>query len=84
LPTAFPGARQCLGLGLPGQGREGHRQVSFPNRPWYRQKREPSFADRLAALRRACLRQTFLQTPVWDRRSKKIIQSLVALCSSAA
>jgi hypothetical protein len=63
---------------------EGHRQVSFPNRPWYRQKREPSFADMLAALRRACLRQTFLQTPVGDRRSKKIIQSLVTLCSSAA
>jgi hypothetical protein len=64
--------------------REGHRQVSFPERPWYRQKREPSFADMLAALRRACLRQTFLQTPVRDRRSKKIIQSLVTLCSSAA
>ena len=64
--------------------REGHRQVSFPNRPWYRQKREASFADMLAALRRACLHQTFLQTPVWDRRSKKIIQSLVTLCSNAA
>lgn len=30
----------------------GHRHVKFPNRPWYRKKREPSFADMLTTLRR--------------------------------
>lgn len=32
--------------------REGHRHVAFPTRPWYRKKREPSFADMLTTLRR--------------------------------
>lgn len=31
---------------------EGHQHVQFPYRPWYRQKREPSFADILTTLRR--------------------------------
>jgi hypothetical protein len=31
---------------------EGHRQVRFPDRPWYRQKCEPSLADMLTTLRR--------------------------------
>lgn len=31
---------------------EGHRHVSFPFRPWYRQKREPSFGDMLTTLRK--------------------------------
>ena len=33
--------------------RGGERHVAFPDRPWYRQKREPSFADLLSGLRRA-------------------------------
>jgi hypothetical protein len=32
--------------------REGHRYVEFPERPWYPQKKEPSFADMLTTLRR--------------------------------
>jgi len=32
--------------------REGHRRVKFPERPWYRTKEEPSFADMLTTLRR--------------------------------
>lgn len=31
---------------------EGHQQVRFPRRPWYRRKREPSFQDMLTTLRR--------------------------------
>lgn len=31
---------------------EGHRHVRFPFRPWYRKKKEPSFADMLSTLRR--------------------------------
>lgn len=29
----------------------GHKHVVFPNRPWYRRKKEPSFADMLTTLR---------------------------------
>lgn len=64
--------------------REGHPSLSFPNRPWYRQKHRASFADMLSTLRRQCLRQAFLQTPVWNRGSKKIVESLIALCCRAA
>jgi hypothetical protein len=30
----------------------GHAWVRFPERPWYRRKQEPSFADLLTTLRR--------------------------------
>ncbi len=30
----------------------GHRQVKYPDRPWYLTKKEPSFADQLSTLRR--------------------------------
>jgi SRSO17 transposase len=37
----------------------GHRMLRFPYRPWYRSKREPSFADLLSTLRRvSCEEQT--------------------------
>jgi hypothetical protein len=35
----------------------GHQFVSFPNRPWYRRKQEPSFADLLTTLRRVSLEE---------------------------
>ena len=31
---------------------EGHKHVRFPERPWYRKKREPSFQDMVTTLRR--------------------------------
>lgn len=31
---------------------EGHRHLQFPDRPWYKRKKEPSFADILMTLRR--------------------------------
>lgn len=31
---------------------EGHKHVRFPQRPWYRKKREPSFQDMVTTLRR--------------------------------
>jgi len=31
---------------------EGHKDLQFPNRPWYKRKSEPSFADMLTTLRR--------------------------------
>jgi DDE superfamily endonuclease len=39
--------------------RVGHQTVSFPDRPWYRTKAEPSYADILATLRRASWRDQF-------------------------
>ena len=62
----------------------GHRHVRFPYRPWYRHKREPSFADMLTTLRRQCLRETFLETPEWNRGSLKVLHSLVEFCAHAA
>jgi hypothetical protein len=39
--------------------RDGHRWLSYPDRPWYPGKAEPSYADILAALRRASWRDQF-------------------------
>jgi hypothetical protein len=42
----------------------GHRLLSFPYRPWYRSKREPSFADLLSTLRRvSCEEKTATLVP---------------------
>jgi hypothetical protein len=38
---------------------EGHRSLSYPDRPWYPGKEEPSYADILAALRRESWRGQF-------------------------
>lgn len=53
-----------LGLALYGLtliwfDREGHRSLSFPDRPWYPGKEEPSYADILGALRRESWRGQF-------------------------
>jgi hypothetical protein len=37
----------------------GHRWVQFPDRPWYRDKQEPSFADMLCTLRRRSWEELF-------------------------
>jgi hypothetical protein len=39
----------------------GHRYLQFPDRPWYPQKEEPSFADMLTALRRQSWTEHFSQ-----------------------
>jgi DDE superfamily endonuclease len=38
---------------------EGHRWLSYPDRPWYPEKEEPSYADILAVLRRESWRGQF-------------------------
>ena len=43
--------------------REGHALYKPPYRPWYRHKVRPSFADMLATLRYACLKQGVSETP---------------------
>ena len=47
------------GLTLIWFHREGHRSLSYPDRPWYPGKEEPSYADILAALRRQSWRDQF-------------------------
>lgn len=39
--------------------RVGHSHVQFPDRPWYRKKREPSFGDMLTTLRRLSWQEKF-------------------------
>jgi hypothetical protein len=48
------------GLTLVWFHRDGHRSVSFPDRPWYPGKEEPSYADILTALRRESWRGQFV------------------------
>ena len=43
--------------------RHGHRRVQFPDRPWYRRKEEPSFADQLSTLRRLS----------WQEKSRTVL-----------
>jgi hypothetical protein len=45
---------------------EGHRRLSYPDRPWYPGKEEPSYADLLAALRRESWRAQFPGVD-WER-----------------
>jgi hypothetical protein len=47
------------GLALIWFDRDGHRSWSFPDRPWYPGKEEPSYADILSALRRESWRGQF-------------------------
>jgi DDE superfamily endonuclease len=49
----------------------GHQHLQFPDRPWYRQKREPSFADMLTTLRRITWEEHFQQLPAASRVVKK-------------
>jgi hypothetical protein len=44
----------------------GHRSLSYPDRPWYPGKEEPSYADILAALRRESWRGQFPDVD-WER-----------------
>ena len=60
-----------LGLALYGLTliwfhRDGHRSLSYPDRPWYPSKEEPSYADILAALRRESWRGQFPGVD-WER-----------------
>jgi len=39
----------------------GHALLKFPERPWYRRKREPSFQDMVTALRRESWLEKFAE-----------------------
>ena len=60
---------------------EGHRHLKFPDRPWYRQKQEPSFADMLTTLRRQSVEEILRDhLPKSRRLKKKVLQILHILC----
>jgi len=59
----------------------GHRYVRFPDRPWYRQKREPSFADMLTTLRRKSWLDYFYQLHSKTGRIKKCVAQIIEFLS---
>jgi hypothetical protein len=48
----------------------GHRSLSYPDRPWYPDKEEPSYADILASLRRETWRGQFPGVD-WEQGGEK-------------
>jgi hypothetical protein len=57
----------------------GCRHLEFPYRPWYRHKREPSFADLLMTLRRQTWREKMGQLVVNGRVQEKLAEQLIEL-----
>ena len=57
----------------------GHRFVCFPYRPWYRSKREPSFADLLTTLRRVSYEEKTEQLAPRQGRWKTWLTQLTEL-----
>lgn len=63
--------------------REGHRHVAFPDRPWYRQKEEPSFGDMLTTLRRLSWKHNYGDTAPKRGLAKRIFDQITWLLSLA-
>lgn len=61
----------------------GHRHVRFPDRPWYRRKAEPSFADMLTTLRRCSWLDLFRTVPLPSSRAKKQLAQIIEFLSLA-
>jgi hypothetical protein len=59
----------------------GHRHLQFPDRPWYRKKQEPSFADMLTTLRRLSWWDNFRPLHVSSRPLKKSLAQLIEFLS---
>jgi hypothetical protein len=63
--------------------RMGHRYVRFPDRPWYPQKEEPSFADMLTTLRRLSWQDKICLLPIKSRLAKKVLAQIIEFLSLA-
>lgn len=63
--------------------RLGHRFVQFPDRPWYRKKREPAFADQLSTLRRLSGQEHFREVLPRTGQLKKHFTQLLHFLSRA-
>ena len=60
----------------------GHRDVQFPHRPWYKKKKEPSFADMLTTLRRLSWEELWREAVGNERRAKEIFYPDDGVCQS--
>jgi hypothetical protein len=60
---------------------EGHRHVQFPFRPWYKKKKEPSFGDMLATLRRLSWSEFLLGATANRETLKSRITQLIEFVS---
>jgi DDE superfamily endonuclease len=61
----------------------GHRQVEYPDRPWYRTKREPSFADQLSTLRRLSWEEKLRSVDSTPSGCKKYLAQITEFVSRA-
>lgn len=59
----------------------GHEFVKFPERPWYRQKREPSFADILSTLRQLSYEAKTETLPLKKTPDKSWLTCVIELLS---
>lgn len=62
---------------------EGHRHLQFPDRPWYPQKEEPSFADMLTTLRRLSWQEKIRTLPIKSTLAKKVLAQIIEFLSLA-
>lgn len=62
----------------------GHRAYQAPERPWYRGKSRPSFADMLATLRQASIREQVSSMRPTGRGSRNLIKTLLHAVKQAA
>jgi hypothetical protein len=61
----------------------GHSLVKFPERPWYRNKKEPSFADILTTLRQQTYNSISATLPLKEKSHKTWLACLTELLSRA-
>jgi hypothetical protein len=61
----------------------GHKHVQFPDRPWYRHKHEPSFADMLTTVRRLSWEEDFRHLPITTRIVRKSLAQITEFLALA-
>jgi hypothetical protein len=62
---------------------DGYRHVKFPFRPWYRRKKEPSFADMLGTLRRLSWTELWRRAGSSHRQRNKLFSHITEFVSRA-
>jgi hypothetical protein len=62
----------------------GHRHYRTPNRPWYRGKSRPSFADMAATLRQESVREQVSAMQPTGRGSRNLVKTLLHVVQQAA
>jgi len=60
---------------------EGHRHVRFPQRPWYRRKRETSFQDMVTTLRRLSWEEKIAEVVSLDGPHAEWVAEVVELAA---